>query len=105
MAIMHHAQAAECGERRVARGFKRGSDGGKFLGPVGKPLAHRLQRLIRRAGGLHHAVEIRRVKMARDKGQRFQRLQQRWQHGHDVVHHGLTHRRLPFPLISAAAAP
>ena len=67
MAIMHHAQAAECGERRVACGFQRGPDAGKFLRPVGEPPAHRLQRLIRRAGGLHHAVEIRRMQMARDE--------------------------------------
>ena len=30
--------------------------------------------------------------MARDEAERFQRLQQRRQHGHDVVHHGLAHR-------------
>ena len=52
----------------------------------------RPQHLIRRPGGVHDPPEIRRVEMARDKAERFQRLQQRRQHGHDVVHHGLTHR-------------
>jgi hypothetical protein len=33
--------------------------------------------------------------MARDEGKRVKRLQQRRQHGHDVVHHGLAHGALP----------
>jgi len=85
---MHRTQAVERSQRRVARGFERGPDASKFLGPAGHALTHRLQRLIRRAGGLHYAVEIRRIEMARHEGERFQRLQQRRQHGHDVVHHG-----------------
>jgi hypothetical protein len=30
--------------------------------------------------------------MTGDEAERFQRLQERRQHGHDVVHHGLAHR-------------
>jgi len=37
-------------------------------------------------------VEIRRIEMTRNEAERFQRLQQRRQHGHDVVNHSLAHR-------------
>jgi hypothetical protein len=30
--------------------------------------------------------------MAGDEAERFQRLQQRRQHGHDIINHGLAHR-------------
>jgi hypothetical protein len=34
--------------------------------------------------------------MASDETERFKRLQQERQHGHDVVHHGLAHRALRY---------
>ena len=94
MAVLHRAQAVEGGERRVAGRIERRADVGKFFRPIRHSRAHRLQRLVRLACGLHHAAELRWVKVAGNEAERFQRLQQRRQHGHDVVHHGLAHRRL-----------
>ena len=72
-------------------------------GQSGQARKDRLQRLIRRAGGFHHAAEIRRIEMARDEAECFERLQQWRQHGHDVVHHGLAHRARPCVQCSCGA--
>ena len=95
MAMLDRAQALERGERRVAGCFKQGLDAGEFRRPPGQPRTDRLQRLVRRAGGFHHGIEIRRVQMARNETECFERLQQRRQHSDDVVYHGLAHRALP----------
>ena len=60
-------------------------------------------RLLRCADGFHDLVEIGRMQMARDEGERFQRVEQWRQHGHDVVHHGFAHRLVPE--FNEAAAP
>ena len=57
---------------------------------------------LRLAGCLHHPAEIRRVQVSRDKAEAFERLQQRRQHGDDVVHHGLAHCAI-FQFNAAAA--
>jgi hypothetical protein len=59
-----------------------------------EPRTDRAQRLIRRTRGFHDGSEIRRIEMTSDETERFQRLQQGRQHGHDVIHHGLAHRTL-----------
>ena len=100
MAALHDTQGFECGKRRVARRLQRGLDRGERLGPLLEPRPLGAQGFIRLSDGLHHAVEIRGIEVARNEAERFQRLQQRRQHGHDVVHHGLTHRTLSLlPLI------
>ena len=100
MAALHDTQGFECGKRRVARRLQRGLDRGERLGPLLEPRPHDAQGFIRLSDGLHHAVEIRRIEVARDEAEGFQRLQQRRQHGHDVVHHSLTHRRAPCQRLS-----
>ncbi len=95
IAMLYRAQSLERGDRRIACGRKRRAQMCEFLRPIGQPRTDSLQRLIRRAGGFHDLIERRRVQMARDEAERFERLQQGRQHGHDVVHHGLAHRALP----------
>jgi hypothetical protein len=91
---LHDTQRFECHKRRVARRLQRGLDAGELLGPLFEPRPAGAQGFIRLSNGLHHAVEIRRIEVARDEAQGFQRLKQRRQHSHDVVHHGLAHRTL-----------
>ena len=103
VAVLDRAQALIRGQRRVAGGIERGLDAGELLRPIRQPGTNGAQCLIRCTGGLHHRLEIRRIEMAPDKAERFERLQQRRQHGHDVVHHGLTHRWRPRFEIDPAA--
>ena len=102
--MLHRAQSLERRERGIAGGLKGVLDIGEFIWPIGEPYQDILQRLIRRPRGLHHATEVRRVEMARDKAERFKRLQQGRQHGHDVVHHGLAHGSLPWLAAFSAAS-
>ena len=92
------AQSREGPERRVAGGFERALDVGEWLGPAGEPRTNGLQGPIRLACGLHDRREFRRVQMAGDESKRLERLQQRRQHGHDVVDHGLAHCPSPLAL-------
>jgi hypothetical protein len=103
VAVLYRAQSLEGRKHLVACGFERGLYACEFFGPISQPWTDGLQRLIRRAGGYHDRLEIRRIEMPRDETKRFERLQQRRQHGHDVVHHGLAHRKPP-PAFNAAAA-
>ena len=89
--------------KNLPYGSQRRLDVCEWPRPVGKARPHRLQRLVRRAGGIHHRVEIRRVEMTGDKPERVERLQQRGQHRHDVVHHGLAHRGLAFGCVGCPA--
>jgi hypothetical protein len=75
----------------------------ELVRPISQPRTDGLQRLIRRAGGFHDSIELRRVQMTGDETEGFERLQQGRQHRHDVVHHGLAHRARP--CVNAAAAP
>jgi hypothetical protein len=95
VALLYRAQSGESRQCGIARGLQRSAQMRKFLGPLVEPRTDRGQCLIRRARGFHDGPEIRRVEMARDETERFKRLQQRRQRGHDVIHHGLAHRKLP----------
>ena len=92
LAALHDAQGLECSEHCIACRFQRRLDVSEIRRPLLKPRPNGAQGRVRLACRVHHAVEIRRVQVARDEAERFERLQQRRQHGHDVVHHGLTHR-------------
>ena len=94
IAVLDRAQALERRQRRIACRLERCLQVAEFSGPAGQPRPHRAQRLVGQAGGFHDRAKIRRVEVAGDEAERFQRLQQRRQHGHDVVHHGLAHRVL-----------
>ena len=74
----------------------------ELLGPISQPRTDGLQRLVRLACGFHDRIEIRRVQVACDEAERFERLQQWRQHGHDVVHHGLAHGTSPLAFNAAA---
>ena len=47
----------------------------EFFRPACQPRKLGLQRLVRRTGRVHDAPEIRRIEMACDEAERFERLQ------------------------------
>jgi hypothetical protein len=92
IAVLDRAQTREGGKRGIARRFQRGADGCEALRPVGEPCARGLQGVFRRADCGHQTVEIGRVQVTCNEGERLKRCQQRRQQGHDIVDHGLAHR-------------
>src|SRR3954468_5907063 len=92
MAVLYDAQGFERGECRIARRFERRPDVSEIRRPLLQPRPNGAQGCVRLACRYHHAVEIRRIQVARDEAERFERLQQWRQDRHDVVHHSLTHR-------------
>ena len=94
IAMLDCAQSSERRKRSVCSRLERILYAREGLRPIDQPRTNGLQGLVRRAGRLHDTIEIRRIQMARNEPERFERLQQRWQNGDDVVHHGLAHRAI-----------
>ncbi len=94
VAALDFADAGKGGERLVAGSVKPLAQAGELLRPFADRHARRLQRFVRCADCVHHGGESWRVQMPLEEAERFQRIKQRRQHGHDVVHHGLGHRLL-----------
>ena len=78
------AQTLECRERGIAG---RG-EGPAHLGERIRPMLHLrtrgAQRIIRRAGRMHHGLEIRRVQVAGDERERLEAAEQWPQQGDEV---------------------
>ena len=91
IAKLHGAQTVERRKHIIACTLQPSLNVCELLRPAGQPGTRYFQGFIRLTRGFHDLIEIGRIQMSRDEAERFKRLQQRRQHGNDIIQNGLAH--------------